>query len=138
MTETEMTEQEPTMTDAAYTVSFNLDDIPLFATYQEAATILRCSTKTVQRYVKAEQLQAFGERKGRKIVGQSLRNLIEQIVKGEPLCLANPNRSAASMEPAQPTRTKRANGSRRSRSATASATPGVSLTNKRGIRGERR
>src|SRR6185436_8853633 len=119
----------------------DLDKLPLFVTFAEAAALLGgskpYSTKTIQRLVAADRLQAVGERQGRRIVGKSLRRLIAELEEGKPLWLEKRS-NAASMEPAQPTRTKRANGSRRSRSAMGSATPAVSLTNKRGTRGERR
>jgi hypothetical protein len=53
----------------------DLDKLPLFITFAEAGAILGgskpYSTKTIQRLVAADRLQAVGERQGRRIVGKA-------------------------------------------------------------------
>jgi len=53
----------------------DLDKLPLFITFAEAAALLGeskpYSTKTIQRLVAADRLQAVGERQGRRIVGKA-------------------------------------------------------------------
>jgi hypothetical protein len=124
-----------------HTQPVDLDKLPLFVTFAEAAALLGgskpYSTKTIQRLVAADRLQAVGERQGRRIVGKSLRRLIAELEEGKPLWLEKGS-NAANTVPVRPIKTKRANGSRRSRSDAAKKTLGVSLQNKRGMRGGQR
>jgi hypothetical protein len=123
------------------TEHIDLEQLPHFVTFAEAAAILGgskpYSTKTIQRLVAANRLQAVGERQGRRIVAKSLRRLIAELEQGEPLWRANAN-NAVPTAPARPIRISKANGSRRSRSATGSAQYVASLTNKRATRGARK
>src|SRR5258708_6775756 len=65
----------------------DLDTLPLFVTFAEAGALLGgskpYSTKTIQRRVAADHLQAVGERRGRRIVGKSLRRLISEFRGGK-------------------------------------------------------
>src|SRR5215212_10235888 len=87
----------------------DLNNLPLFVTFAEAGAILGgskpYSTKTIQRLVAADRLQAVGERQGRRIVGKSLRRLILELEEGKPLWLEKRS-SEASMVPVRPIKTK--------------------------------
>jgi len=119
----------------------DLDNLPLFVTFAEAGALLGgskpYSTKTIQRLVAADRLQAVGERQGRRIVGKSLRKLISELEEGKPLWLEKES-SEASTAPVPPIKTRRGNGSRRSRSETGNVRFVESLTNKRETRGARK
>lgn len=45
---------------------------PVYATYEEAARLLRCSKKTVARKVRAGELEARGAGRGRRVVLESV------------------------------------------------------------------